>query len=98
MIAYCTASDAGVDSDGSVKYKGRMQFHPTPTIVAKTRIGGLPTTLWEPNIRQIVDNWQAIGGKLIPHDEAEEIRPEEGTIAVNDTVSKSEEALTEFTL
>lgn len=74
LMAYLTANDAGLDSDGSVKYARQIQYHPTRTIMAKTRIGGLPTTEDNPNLREIVDNWLAKGAQLLGHDEAEELR------------------------
>jgi hypothetical protein len=77
MIAYMTANEAGVDSDGSVKYKTKVQYHPTASIVAKTRIGGLPAAEDNPDIPRIVDEWLIKGGKLLGHQEAEEEIPEE---------------------
>lgn len=87
MIAYMTANEAGVDSDGSVKYTRRIQYHPTRSIVAKTRIGGLPASEDLPNnkdntlngsrLRQIHLKWQALGGNLTAHEEAEELRPDD---------------------
>lgn len=73
MIGYMTAIGQGVDDDGSVKYTRKLQVHPTKSIIAKTRIGGLPPVidlndLWD--LRKIVDKWQATGGELIPESEA----------------------------
>lgn len=78
MIAYMTANEAGVDANKDAKYLRQIQYHPTRTIVAKTRIGGLPVTQDNPNLRKIVDEWLAKGAKLLGHEEAEEIREEEG--------------------
>lgn len=86
MIAYMTANEAGVDSDGSVKYSRVIQYHPTRSIVAKTRIGGLPTSenlpynkgnlLHGSRLRQITEQWRVLGGNLIPQEEAENERPD----------------------
>lgn len=78
LMAYMTANEAGLDSDGTVKYHRQIQYHPTRTIMAKTRIGGLPTTEDDPELKTIVDNWLAKGAQLLGHDEAEEIRDEPG--------------------
>lgn len=74
MIMYMTSNDAGVDSDGSVKYARKIQYHPTKNIVAKTRIGGLPTyedlpgnkgnVLEGSRLRQILHDWSLKGGAL----------------------------------
>lgn len=76
MIAYMSANEAGIDSDGSIKYKRLIQYHPTRSIHAKTRIGGLPTTDSNPNLKEIVEAWQAKGGEMLSHEEAEEEVPE----------------------
>lgn len=82
LIVYMTASEAGVDSDGSVKYERRGQFHPTPGVMAKSHIGGLPSTVDNPNYRKIIQDWQAKGGKLLSDDEvAKQLIPEEMGLA-----------------
>lgn len=109
MIAYCTANEAGVDDDDSVRYARRIQYHPTRTIVAKTRIGGLPTyedlpynkndVLNGSRLRQIVEDWMNKGGSLLSHEEAEQERPEEES--VNPPVARTQEdesQLTDFNL
>jgi len=79
MIAYMTANEAGVDNNnGGMKYLRQIQYHPTRTIVAKTRIGGLPVVEDNPNLRKHVDEWLAKGAKLLGHEEAEAIRDDEG--------------------
>lgn len=79
MIAYMTANEGGgLDSDGSVKYARQIQYHPTRTIVAKTRIGGLPITQNNPDLKKIVEDWLARGAKLLSHEEAEEIQDGDG--------------------
>lgn len=68
LIGYMTAIGQGVDDDGKVKYTRKIQVHPTMTIVAKTRIGGLPPVIDIKDIfdlRKIVDRWQATGGALL---------------------------------
>lgn len=74
MIAYMQ-NDVAVDRQDKITYKPEIQFHPTPLIVAKTRIGGLPVKLRNPNLKEIVENWQKNGAQLMSHEEAEMIRP-----------------------
>jgi hypothetical protein len=71
MIAYMTANEAGVDSDGTIKYKRLIQYHPTRSIVAKTRIGGLPATESNPNLKAIVEAWKEKGGQMLSNEVAE---------------------------
>lgn len=79
MIAFMSANEAGIDSDGTVKYRRLIQYHPTRSIVAKTRIGGLPATEANPNLRAIVEAWQAKGGQMLSQEEAEtEVSEAEG--------------------
>ena len=78
LMAYMDANEAGLDSDGNVKYHRQIQYHPTRTILAKTRIGGLPVTEDDPELKTIVDEWLARGAQLLGHDEAEEIREDKG--------------------
>jgi hypothetical protein len=90
LIGYMTANEAGVDSDGSIKYKRLIQYHPTRSIVAKTRIGGLPATEANPNLRAIVEAWQEKGGQMLSHEEAEaEMEENEG---LNPELPASEES------
>lgn len=72
MIAYMSANEAGIDSDGSLEYKRLIQYRPTRSIHAKTRIGGLPATEANPNLRAIVEAWQAKGGQMLSQEEAED--------------------------
>lgn len=74
MIAYMQ-NQVDVDRQSNVKYTPSMQFHPTQTIVAKSRIGGLPVQQKNPDIVQIVDEWINKGGQLLSHEEAEELAP-----------------------
>ena len=86
LIAYHTAVGGGVDTDGSMKYTRKIQVHPTNTITAKSRIGGLKTVVNVPNVnslREIVEQWQNAGGTLKTHDEAEEIKPESESVINN---------------
>lgn len=103
MIAYMTANESGVDTDGSVKYARQIQYHPTKSIVAKTRIGGLPTsenlpynkgnTLNGSRLRQLTEKWKQLGGNLVPQEEAENERPDSESVApvaaVNDNPLES---------
>jgi hypothetical protein len=98
MIAYCTANKLDVDDGDTVVYKSQIQYHPTKTIVAKTRIGGLPVsedlpqnlgnTLHGSRLRQIVKDWTNKGGSLLSHEEAEEVHPDEA--GVNPPVKSSD--------
>lgn len=87
LIVYMTATEAGVDSDGSVQYERIGQFHPTPRIVAKSHIGGLPTTIDNPNYRKIIQDWQAAGGKLLSDAEAEKLVPESEGVLTSEAAS-----------
>jgi hypothetical protein len=66
QVIYMTATPQVNKADNSVKYTRTMQFHPSGNIVAKSNIGGLPLKQNNPNLRQIVENWQKLGGQLIP--------------------------------
>jgi hypothetical protein len=99
MIAYVTANEAGVDGDGTVKYKRKIQYHPTRNIVAKTRIGGLPVSeslgygesdVLNSRLRQIVEEWKVKGGSLTTEKEASVERPD--TLSVNPPVATEDPA------
>lgn len=96
MMGYMEANEAGLDSDGTVKYHRKIQYHPTKTILAKTRIGGLPITQDDPNLVPIVEQWLARGAQLLSHEEAEEIREEPGLDIPTDRHVDSENDLTDF--
>lgn len=94
LIAYMTANEAGVDDDGSLKYTRKIQVHPTRSIIAKTRIGGLKPVINVPNItdlRDIVEKWQAKGGKLETEEKAAEEVPEELGVRESDLSPDSKE-------
>lgn len=92
MLAYMTASNTGgVDTDDDAEYHRQIQFHPTRTILAKTRIGGLPVKQDEPNLKAIVEKWLASGAQLLGHEEAEEIREEEGLTVPGSAKSDEED-------
>jgi hypothetical protein len=57
LVGYLTANEIGTEGD-EVKYLRRLQVHPTATITAKTRIGGLPTVIDSPNLNTIFADWQ----------------------------------------
>lgn len=63
MVAFLTANTIQ-KKDNTVSYDRVLQVHPTYSVRAKTRIGGLPLTIRNPNLRAIVDDWQKSGGKL----------------------------------
>jgi len=105
MIAYMTANNADVDSDGTVKYKRKVQYHPTNSIVAKTRIGGLPVSedldynsgdVLNSRLREIVENWKRKGGSLTTLAEASEIRATEE--AAEKPVATSSDPLENFSI
>lgn len=90
LMVYMTASDSGgVDSDGTVEYVRKMQFHPTRTIMAKTRIGGLPSVIENPDLRQIILDWRAKGSELLTNEEAEQWVAEE--LSVDEPLQVTEE-------
>lgn len=77
LMVYMTASDTGsVDNDGIVEYVRKMQFHPTRSIMAKTRIGGLPSVITNPDLRKIIRDWLNEGGKLTTEEEANKLTPD----------------------
>lgn len=85
MIAYVTATNkGGVDSDDTVKYNRKIQYHPTRNIVAKTRIGGLPVSedldynsgdVLHSRLREIVESWKQKGGALTSEADAQKEHP-----------------------
>lgn len=78
LMGYMTANEAGLDGDGSMKYHRQIQYYPTRTIMAKTRIGGLPVTQNDPQLANVIEDWLAKGAQLLSHDEAETIAEGEG--------------------
>lgn len=103
MIAYMTANEGGVDSDGTVAYKRKIQYHPTRSIVAKTRIGGLPVSedldynsgdVLNSRLRQIVEAWRLKGGSLTSESEAMTEHPD--TLSVNPPAATATNPLESF--
>lgn len=97
MIAYMTANEAGVDSDGTLKYERLIQYHPTRSIVAKTRIGGLPATEANPNLKAIVEAWKEKGGQMLSHEDAEVEVEEDKGLSPELPASEESNDNTEFT-
>lgn len=56
LVAHMTAKE-DMTEDGSPNYKRLIQVHPTRTISAKTRIGGLPISLSTPALVQAIVEW-----------------------------------------
>jgi len=90
LMAYMDANEAGLDSDGTVVYHRQIQYHPTRTILAKSRIGGLPITEDDPDLRTIIEEWLAKGAQLLGHDEAEEVREEPGLELPSSTTTETD--------
>lgn len=49
--------------DGDTIYVRKLQVRPTVQITAKTRIGGLPVFITDPNLGDLIKDWQATGSK-----------------------------------
>jgi AAA domain len=64
LVGFLTA-DVVEHEDGSVSYTRKMQVHPTKLVHAKSRVGGLPVTIINPDLRQIVSDWVNSGAKLV---------------------------------
>lgn len=87
LVGYLTADI--VQTDEGVVYQRRMQVHPTKLIVAKSKIGGLPVVISNPNLGEIVDNWLKSGLTLI--EEADPQPESEGVLGdVSQTVEPSD--------
>lgn len=69
VVAYLTAEL----NESTGEYTTKAQVHPTKTIVAKSRIGGLPVIIENPDFGLIVDTWLKNGASLA---EEEKIRKE----------------------
>jgi hypothetical protein len=113
MIAYLTANKLDVDDGDTVAYRSQIQYHPTKSIVAKTRIGGLPVSETLPNnlgntlhgsrLRQIIEDWKIKGGSLLSHEEAETELPDEAGInppvrSSMDTPTEPDSTLQDFSI
>lgn len=72
LVGYLTAEIQ--ETEDNVTYSRRMQVHPTKLITAKSRIGGLPVVIDEPDLREIVRTWLKSGAALL--DGEEELAPE----------------------
>lgn len=64
LVAYLTATANVHQRENRVSYDRVIQVHPTYAVRAKTRIGGLPLTIRNPNLKAIVNAWQKSDGKL----------------------------------
>lgn len=53
MVGYMTVKPAVTDS-GAEKLERRLQVHPTPQVIAKTRIGNLPAVMVEPKVTDLL--------------------------------------------
>ena len=87
LVGYMTAEMQEVDEQAV--YSRRMQVHPTKLITAKSRIGGLPVVIEEPDLRQIVEDWVKAGAAL--SDGEEDLAPEHLSVMPYDTSSGSQE-------
>jgi AAA domain len=78
LVGYMTADI--IETNEGIAYRRQMQVHPTKLIVAKSRIGGLPVVINDPNLGHIVSTWVNSGAKSL--DSAEPPVPEsEGVLA-----------------
>lgn len=64
MVAYLSMKEMRKDGDSTQKIEKRVfQVHPTPMIVAKTRIGGLKPEVSYEELKAVMTTW--VGGKSI---------------------------------
>jgi AAA domain len=68
VIRMTAARQKGSDDSATPVYTRKMQFHPSGNIVAKSRIGGLPTIQENPDLKLILDKWQKEGTPTEPLD------------------------------
>ena len=86
LVGYLTAEIQ--EAEDSVLYSRRMQVHPTKLITAKSRIGGLPVVIEDPDVREIRRNWIASGAGLTEGDE--ELAPEHLSVKPMDSSPSGE--------
>jgi len=87
LVGYLTA--VGVTGEGdAAEYERRLQVHPTVNIVAKSRIGGLPVVITNPNLPQIITKWMGEGKPLVNETKilpvSEGLKPEPEVVSDND--------------
>jgi len=63
LVGYITAEQS--EREEEAIYTRRMQVHPTRLVTAKSRIGGLPVVIDNPDLREIVREWVANGAALL---------------------------------
>jgi len=65
VVAYMTAQiKTDPDKSHVPQYVRTIQFHPSGAIVAKSHIGNLPVQATNPNLAQIIYDWQEKGGVI----------------------------------
>jgi len=88
LVGFMTAIEASKPDDPEAVYTRRMQVHPTRNISAKSRIGGLPVILTNPNLRDIVGDWVNRGYNLeddmVVHPDRLGLKPEPPTTKKNE--------------
>jgi len=94
LVGYLTAEVVPDPNGEGVKYRRRMQVHPTRLITAKSRIGGLPVVIDNPDLKEIVNHWLKSGLTLI--EEADPVPEVEGVLGDLDLTAASPELATEI--
>jgi hypothetical protein len=89
LVGYLTAEVAPDSSGEGVKYRRRLQVHPTRLITAKSRIGGLPVVIDNPDLHAIVNTWLKSGLTLI--DGVDPVPEVEGVLGDLDLTTDSPE-------
>lgn len=87
LVGYLTADV--VQTESGVRYRRKMQVHPTRLVTAKSRIGGLPVVIDDPNLGEIVNRWLKSGLTLI--DEVDPVPEVEGVLGDLDLTAASPE-------
>jgi hypothetical protein len=63
VVGFMTAKV--VQGEDEVIYNRVMQVHPTTLIIAKSRIGGLPVKIQDPDMHEIVRSWRESGSNTV---------------------------------
>jgi hypothetical protein len=87
LVGLLTA-EVSETADGVVTYTRQMQVHPTRLVTAKSRIGGLPVVINNPDLRSIVQEWVDSGAKLSEGEE--KLAPESEAVFSLDNSSSPE--------
>lgn len=76
LVSYLSANEFISEDDGSAKYNRTFQVHPTQSVSAKTRIGGLPVTVTSEVLIPAIIEWMKGKRVTVSAKEAEVLKPE----------------------